>query len=91
MFILPGRLDEELKELGDYISRGEALPEKFAAFSMIAEEIKAFCNADFSRENVTSATKKELGSVCYRILENTAVFKDRKDTEAFLKLAGVID
>lgn len=91
LFILPGRLDEELKELGDYISRGEALPEKFAAFSMIAEEIKAFCNGDFSRENVTSATKKELGSVCYRILENTAVFKDRKDTEAFLKLAGVID
>lgn len=91
LFILPGRLDGELKELGDIISRGEALPEKFADFKTIAEEIKTIAGSDLSRENVEKAIKKELGSVCYRILQNTAVFKDRKDTEAFLKLAGVID
>lgn len=90
LFILPGRLDGELKELGEIISRGEALPEKFAEFKMIAEEIKAIAGKDLSEENVSAAIRKELGSVCYRILQNTAVFKDRKHTEEFLKVAGVI-
>ena len=90
LFILPGRLDGELKELGEIISAGKELPEKFKDYGMIAEEIKAIAGKDLSEENVSAAIRKELGSVCYRILQNTAVFKDRKYTEEFLKVAGVI-
>lgn len=32
--------------------------------------------------------KKELGSICNRILENTAVFKDKRLTVEFLKELG---
>lgn len=32
--------------------------------------------------------REELGSICYRILENTAVFKEEKDLMLFLKTAG---
>ena len=46
------------------------------------------CNDDFSYENVSEAVKAELGSVCYRILENTAVFKDDTLTIKFMEDLG---
>jgi len=32
--------------------------------------------------------QEELGSICYRILENTAVFKKEEDLLLFLQQAG---
>lgn len=90
LFILPGRLDKELSELGELIAKRLPLTPELKDYEMIFGEITALCEGDFSAENVKAATRKELGSVCYRILENTAVFKDKKDTEKFLIEAGVI-
>ena len=85
LFILPGRLDEQLKAVKDLIVKGSPLTKELEEFSMIHEEIKALCGDDFSEENVGNAIKRELASVCYRILENTAVFKDNALTVAFMK------
>ena len=51
---------------------------------MIYDEIVALCNGDYSIGNIEKAMMKELGSVCYRILENTAVFKDNQLTVDFM-------
>ncbi len=90
LFILPGRLDAELAEMGELIENRQPLNEKLKDFGMIYEETVALCGGDYSPENVKSAIRKELGSVCYRILENTAVFKDKSMTEKFLREAGII-
>lgn len=88
LFILPGRLEGELGAIADLIVRGEPLTEEYAAFSMIYDEIVALCAGDYSAENVSLAVRRELGSVCRRILENTAVFKDRADTVRFAQELG---
>ena len=88
LFILPGRLEGELGEIGSLIVKGEPLPDSLAGFAMIYEEIKALCEGDYSEESVYRATRRELGSVCNRILDNTAVFKDKKDTVAFVESLG---
>ena len=85
LFILPGRLDEQLSIIKDLIASGKPLTEELSDFKMIFEEIKAICGGNVSAENVDNAVKKELASVCYRILENTAVFKDRALTVKFMK------
>lgn len=91
LFILPGRLERELGEMGDLIVKGQELTDELKDFGMVFEETKALCGGDFSERNVRAAVKKELASVCRRILENTAVFKDKADTEKFILKAGVID
>ncbi len=42
------------------------------------------CNGKRDRKSVERAISDELGSVCYRILENTAVFKDKKQLAQFI-------
>ena len=88
LFILPGRLERELGEIEALLSAGKPLTEELSDFAFIYEEIKALCNGDFSKENVSAAVKKELGSVCNRILDNTAVFKDKADTVRFMNDLG---
>ncbi|MBP5308744.1 MAG: galactose-1-phosphate uridylyltransferase [Clostridia bacterium] len=85
LFILPGRLDEQLKSIKDLIVQRKPLTEELSDFKMIFEEIKTLCNGDYSEENVDAAIKEELSSVCYRILENTAVFKDIDQTVKFMR------
>ena len=84
LFILPGRLDGQLSAIKKLIVEGKPLSEDLLDFHMIFEEIKALCNGDYSEENVGKAIKDELASVCYRILENTAVFKDYRETVEFI-------
>ena len=67
------------------IVNGDDLPEEMSDFGMIYEETKALCKSDYSAENVDKAMRAELASVCYRILENTAVFKDKTQTVEFMK------
>ena len=88
LFILPGRLEKQLADLEDLIVRGEPLTEELKDFAFVCDEIKALCKGDFTKENVHRAVKKELGSVCNRILDNIAVFKDKKDTVAFMRDLG---
>ena len=78
LFILPGRLEEQLEKLGRLIEEGKPLTEELAEFSLVYDEVKQIGG------DVHEAIKKELGSICSRILDNTAVFKDKKQTVKFL-------
>ena len=86
LFILPGRLEGQLKNLEEIIARNEQLPAEYEPFRLVFEEAKAIC----ANEGVdpSAAMKKELGSVCARILENTAVFKDKMTTVKFMQNMG---
>lgn len=88
LFILPGRLENELARLCEVISKKEDLPNDMADFKMIYDEVICLCNNDFTYNNVDLMMKEELGSICYRILENTAVFKDKKDLKEFMEDLG---
>lgn len=87
LFILPGRLEEELEIIEKLIEAKKPLPSEYSQFRLVYDETKAL----YSRgkyKTVHQAMQEELGSVCYRILENTAVFKDEKDLLAFLVTVG---
>lgn len=87
LFILPGRLEEELAEVEKLIAANKPLTDEYAQFKLVYDETKAlFESGKFS--DIHSAMQEELGSICYRILENTAVFKEEKDLLEFLKSAG---
>jgi UDPglucose--hexose-1-phosphate uridylyltransferase len=88
LFILPGRLEQELGEIKELIHSGKGLTNELADYQMVYEEIVELCNGDYSLENISRAIEDELGSVCSRILENTAVFKDRKYSVEFLEDLG---
>ena len=88
LFILPGRLEKELARLEDAIVNNQPIPDDMTDYSMIFDEIKAIAANDISKENVHEAVKKELASVCSRILDNTAVFKDKKLTVKFMNDLG---
>lgn len=84
LFILPGRLEKELGEIVECICAERPLPEHLKDFEFIYGEILNIAGDKRGKADVENAVKQELGSVCYRILQNTAVFKDKKQTKAFL-------
>ena len=87
LFILPGRLEGELAEIEKLIESGKPLPPEYAPFKLVYDEASAiYGNAP--KQGAHTAMRKELGSICNRILENTAVFKDKKLTVEFLKGLG---
>ena len=86
LFILPGRLEEELGEIEKIIEAKTQLPPEYAPFKLVYDETKAIYESE--NINVHEAMKKELGSICSRILENTAVFKDKKQTVKFMTDLG---
>lgn len=85
LFILPGRLENELEQIKQLIVERKVLTDELKDFQMVYDEIVELCNNDFSSENVSISIQKELGSICYRILENTAVFKDDNLTIKFME------
>lgn len=85
LFILPGRLEGELEGIKNAIVRGEPLPAELSAHKFIYGEILNILGGSRGAAEVERAIRDELGSVCLRILENTAVFKDRKLTEEFVR------
>ncbi len=87
LFILPGRLEEELGKIEALIEAKKQLPPEYAAFKLVYEETKALYESG-KYSDIHSAMQEELGSICYRILEDTAVFKEEKDLKLFLKTAG---
>ena len=78
LFILPGRLEEQLAKIEKLIEEDKPLSAELAEFKLVYDEVKAIGG------DVSEAMKKELGSICSRILDNTAVFKDKKITLNFL-------
>ena len=88
LFILPGRLEAELEEIKQLIHKNLPLTEALQDYQMVYDEIVVLCKNDFSLENIAKAIEDELGSVCTRILENTAVFKDVKYSVKFLEDLG---
>lgn len=89
LFILPGRLVDQLGRIEDSLAEGLPLPEDLAAFAMVRDEIAAMLEGNRDRDAIRVAVRGELGSVCERILGNTAVFKRREQTLAFLEGLGL--
>ncbi len=87
LFILPGRLEEELAEIERLIVDKKPLPPEYAAFKLVYDETFILYKSGKFKD-ISAAMREELGSICYRILENTAVFKHEKDLYAFLTKAG---
>ena len=87
LFILPGRLEEELNKIKRIIEAKSALPPEYAEFKLVYDETKALYESG-KYADIHKALQEELGSICYRILENTAVFKREEDFLRFIKTAG---
>lgn len=83
LFILPGRLEDQLGAIEKFVSEKKPLPPEYAEFELVYNEVKAIGG------NAHEAMQCELGSTCNRILENTAVFKDKQQTIEFLKDLGI--
>ncbi|MDE6442410.1 MAG: galactose-1-phosphate uridylyltransferase [Clostridia bacterium] len=87
LFILPGRLEEELAKVEEFIQQEKQLPSEYEQFRLVYEETKELYKSG-KYGGVHGAMQEELGSICYRILENTAVFKEQKHLHEFLADAG---
>ena len=90
-FILPGRLDRQLKEVEKMLTgERESLSEDMAIHKdMVASLVAEYCNR-LSEKEAAEAVKKRVESVCEHILENTAVFKrDEQGREAFRRFLAV--
>ncbi|TPF95660.1 UDP-glucose--hexose-1-phosphate uridylyltransferase [Bifidobacterium sp. UTBIF-78] len=90
LFILPGRLVDQLGRLEAALAAGEPLPEDCAEFHCQWDEIAAKLDGSRDPETIHAAVEDELGSVCERILGNTAVFKDEHTTAQFLRNLGMV-
>ncbi len=84
LFILPGRLQAQLKEVEDCIVNG-SLTDELSEFELVYNETKAIYERG---AEVHKAMEEELGSICSRILENTAVFKSDELFCDFLATIG---
>lgn len=88
LFVLPGRLVSELSCLEEALVAGAGLPQRIADFSLEYDEIIRALRGAREPGKVHSAVLDEIGSVCSRILGNTAVFKRPEQTEEFLRGLG---
>lgn len=86
LFILPGRLKAQLAELAKSIAAGK-LSDGSKEFRLLYDEITQ-SGETFSEETASDAINEELGSICQRILNNTAVFKTHRETAEFLQGVG---
>lgn len=96
MFILPGRLDRQLKEVAAYLKGEKEFKEKELAQDMKihAKMIKKLIKehgANCSDVEASLAIKEEINDVCAKILDNTSVFKkDAQGEEAFDKFLASV-
>ena len=89
LFILPGRLERELEEVKSAILK-RSLPDGLKEFRLLYDEIIEK-HSPRNKEQADEAMKEELGSVCERILKNTAVFETHEATAEFLRRLGFHD
>ena len=88
LFILPGRLINQLGLIEDALAEGKPLPEEGGEFTLEWDELTATLNGERDRDAIHAAVQDELGSVCERILGNTAVFKHKELTRDFMEGLG---
>lgn len=88
LFILPGRLVDQLGIVEEALAEGRDLPDEVSEFSLEWGELAETLAGNHDREAIRQAVHDELGSVCYRILGNTAVFKRKATTQTFLESLG---
>lgn len=88
LFILPGRLVGQLGEIEDALAAGADLPDSVGEFGLEWRELTAALAGSRDRTAIRAAIRDELGSVCARILGNTAVFPRRELTREFLAGLG---
>ncbi|USR79349.1 galactose-1-phosphate uridylyltransferase [Arcanobacterium pinnipediorum] len=88
LFILPGRLDTQLDQLAQLLQEDRELPEELSEFAGVFAELRELIGDSRDADVIAQAIRDELGSVCQRILENTAVFKDHRITQGFLEGLG---
>ena len=84
-FILPGRLDRQLKEVEKFLTgENTVLSEDMAIHKdMVASLLSEYGNK-LTEKEAADAVKKRVENVCEHILENTAVFKrDEEGRKAF--------
>ncbi len=84
LFILPGRLVEQLGALKKALLAGK-LPEELAEFRLLFDEIS---RSGGDEADLDGRMADELSGICERILKNTAVFKTHAETKEFMKGAG---
>ena len=87
LFILPGRLVEQLGRMEQTLVSGAPLPEDLSDFSAFYAEVRAK-RKSFTAAEAAAAVREQLGDICGRILNNTAVFKTQQETAEFLKGLG---
>ena len=80
LFILPGRLEAQLAEVEKCVEKGE-LAKDLQEFALVYDEVKKM------QGDIHERMQRELGSICQRILENTAVFTEAEFIE-FLEGVG---
>ena len=91
MFILPGRLEYQLKETEKFLTgeNKEIAEDMTIHKDMIASLLREYGDR-LSKEAAHEAVTKRVERVCESILDNTAVFKrDERGRAAFLKFLGV--
>lgn len=86
LFILPGRLERELDEVAKCIEKG-CLSEELTQFKLVFDEVNLKLK-ERSTGDLQGAIREVLGEICQKILDNTAVFKDKEQTIKFLKDLG---
>lgn len=89
LFVLPGRLIDQLGGIEEALVAGETLPEALSEFSLVWRELTRGLKGSRDRETIRAAIRDELGSVCFRILGNTAVFPSKELTRRFLEGLGM--
>lgn len=100
LFILPARLVRQLGEIekiladdADARATGVVTAEglltgELEEFNTVFAELRERVGDSHDPEVISDAVRAELGSVCARILDNTAVFKDKNQTVEFLANLG---
>ncbi len=97
LFILPGRLDRQLKQVEAFLSgvtfNEKALDEDMKPFAKMIKKLIKENGSACSAVEAALAVKDEVNDVCEHILDNTAVFKKDEQGvaafDAFLASVGI--
>lgn len=88
LFILPGRLKDEMWEVEDFLLGEKPLRDN-SSHALWAQAIKDGVAAPLDKELAHHLVRQEVGQVCYEVLRDTGVYK--QDEEGKLGLLGFLE
>ena len=88
LFVLPGRVDEQMTRLCECLVAKQPLPDDMKDYALLYDEIIRDNGREMTKMDASIYIKEEFGSVCERILGNIAVFKTPEETAEFLTGLG---